>query len=98
MSSYWDAYPNFLHNATASLQQEFKLLAAQSGWQPGGKKYKEEWEQCSLEEFSHHFGSDESRLAGWQAMCALVRVKEVPDSIKQCKKVRRCNPNQVIVY
>ncbi|KAF7340475.1 hypothetical protein MVEN_01967800 [Mycena venus] len=87
MSTYWDAYPNFVHNTTAPLQQEFKLLAAQCGW--SGEKYKKEWARCGVEEFSHHFGRDDNRLAGWQAMCALVQVDEVPDSIKKCKQVLR---------
>ncbi|KAJ7767873.1 hypothetical protein DFH07DRAFT_915484 [Mycena maculata] len=86
MSTYWNSYPNFLHNATAPLQHEFKLLAAQCGWAESSARYKEEWARCGREEFSHQFGRDENRLAGWQAMCVLVRVEEVPDSIKQCKQ------------
>lgn len=85
MSTYWDAYPNFVHNATAPLRQEFDLLAAQRGW--GEQKYQKEWKRCGMEEFSHYFGRDDNRLAGWQAMCAFVRVNEVPDSITKCKQV-----------
>lgn len=87
MSTYWGAYPNFAHNATAPLRQEFNLLAAQCGWSVNEKKYHWEWLRCGQEEFSHHFGRDDSRLAGWQAMCALMRVDEVPDSIKKYKQV-----------
>jgi hypothetical protein len=86
MSTYWNAYPDFLHNPAEPLQQEFKLLAAHRGWT--GAEYKREWERCGREEFSHHFGRDDNRLAGWQAMCSTVGVKMVPDSITQCKKVR----------
>ncbi|KAJ6605345.1 hypothetical protein DFH09DRAFT_1121168 [Mycena vulgaris] len=82
MSVYWNSYPNFLHNPTAPLQQEFKLLAAQEGWEVGGSRYKKEWERCGQEEFSHHFGCDDKR-------CVMMRVKEVPDSITQCRKVLR---------
>ncbi|KAJ7791758.1 hypothetical protein B0H14DRAFT_2934339 [Mycena olivaceomarginata] len=88
MSTYWDAYPNFVHNPTAPLRQEFKLLAAQCGWQVDGERYKREWGHCGQAEFSHHFGRDDNRLSGWQAMCATARV-EAPDSIKQCKQVLR---------
>ncbi|KAJ7615257.1 hypothetical protein DFH06DRAFT_1062785 [Mycena polygramma] len=87
MSDYWLAYPNFVHNPTAPLGQEFKLLAAQRGW--SGAQYKREWERCAREEFSHHFGRDENRLAGWQALCATVGVRKVPESIKKCKQVLR---------
>ncbi|KAJ7115263.1 hypothetical protein C8R44DRAFT_709707 [Mycena epipterygia] len=89
MSTYWNSYPNFLHNPTAPLQQEFKLLAAQHGWTVGGSQYKKEWERCGRDEFSHYFGVDESQLSGWQAMCVLVGSDPVPDSITQCKKVLR---------
>ncbi|KAJ6505844.1 hypothetical protein C8R47DRAFT_1006339 [Mycena vitilis] len=87
MSEYWLAYPNFLHNPTAPLRQEFRLLAAQRGWT--GKQYKREWERCARDEFSHHFGRDEGRLAGWQALCTTVGVDDVPESIKRCKQVLR---------
>ncbi|KAJ6568976.1 hypothetical protein B0H19DRAFT_939456, partial [Mycena capillaripes] len=88
MSAYWDKYPDFVHNPSAPLRQEFKLLAAQRGWKVGGTKYNREWERCGREEFAHQFGRDENRLAGWQAMCATVDV-EVPESIKKCKQVLR---------
>ncbi|KAJ7473996.1 hypothetical protein FB451DRAFT_1035144 [Mycena latifolia] len=89
MSAYWTSHPDFLHNATAPLQQEFKLLAAHEGWKAGGSRYKREWARCAREEFSHYFGRDDGLLSGWQAMCAMVRVNEVPDSITQCRKVLR---------
>ncbi|KAF7367751.1 hypothetical protein MSAN_00839100 [Mycena sanguinolenta] len=89
MSSYWNAHPNFVHNPAAPLQQEFNRLADQNGWDPDKAQYKREWKRCGQEEFAHHFGRDENRLAGWQAMCATVGVKEVPESIKQCKQVLR---------
>ncbi|KAJ7926793.1 hypothetical protein B0H13DRAFT_1599308 [Mycena leptocephala] len=89
MSTYWNSYPNFVHNATAPLQQEFKLLAEQQGWAKRGSRYKKEWVRCGLEEFTHHFGREENRLGGWQAMCILVGAKDVPESINQCKKILR---------
>ncbi|KAJ7088422.1 hypothetical protein B0H15DRAFT_908523 [Mycena belliarum] len=89
MSNYWNSYPDFLHNSTAPLRQEFKLLAAHEGWGPKGSRFKKEWERCAGEEFSHHFGREESNLSGWQAMCAMVRLEEIPDSITQCRKMLR---------
>ncbi|KAJ7691329.1 hypothetical protein B0H17DRAFT_935150 [Mycena rosella] len=89
MSAYWNSYPNFAHNPTTPLRQEFKRLAAHEGWEVGGSRYKKEWERCGRDEFSHQFGSEDSQLSGWQAMCVLVRVEDVPDSITQCRKVLR---------
>ncbi|KAJ7160550.1 hypothetical protein C8R43DRAFT_1105187 [Mycena crocata] len=89
MSTYWDTYPDFVHNPTAPLQQEFRRLAEERGWTKGGSRYKKEWGRCGRDEFAHHFGRDDNRLAGWQAMCVMVGVEDAPDSIKRCKEVLR---------
>ncbi|KAJ7030195.1 hypothetical protein C8F04DRAFT_1114195 [Mycena alexandri] len=89
MSTYWDSYPNFVHNPTAPVQKEFKLLAAQCGWKVGGAQYKREWARCGREEFIRYFGSEEKGLDGWQGLCATVGIEEIPNSITQCKKVLR---------
>ncbi|KAJ7159692.1 hypothetical protein C8R46DRAFT_1108902 [Mycena filopes] len=89
MSTYWDSYPNFVHNPAGQLQKEFKLLAKQCGWKADGAQYKREWARCGREEFTHHFGSEENRLEGWQALCQTVGLEDIPTSITQCKKVLR---------
>ncbi|KAJ7742038.1 hypothetical protein B0H16DRAFT_1423546 [Mycena metata] len=89
MSTYWDSHPNFVHNSTAPLQKEFKLLAAQCSWKVDGAQYRREWARCGREEFTRHFGSDDKGLDGWQGLCATVGIEEIPDSITQCKKVLR---------
>ncbi|KAJ6602364.1 hypothetical protein B0H10DRAFT_1823132 [Mycena sp. CBHHK59/15] len=86
MSTYWDAYKNFVHNARAPLQREFRLLAAQCGWEASGERYRTEWMRCARTEFTHYFGGEDNRLAGWQSLCALVGVEDVPESIVQCKQ------------
>ncbi|KAJ7461287.1 hypothetical protein B0H11DRAFT_2285861 [Mycena galericulata] len=91
MSTYWNAYPNFVHNPAAPLHQEFKLLAAHCGWGVRSTQYKTEWARCAREEFGYQFGRDDNRLAGWQAMCVLVGMEDVdvPDSITRCKQALR---------
>ncbi|KAJ7259904.1 hypothetical protein C8J57DRAFT_1185085 [Mycena rebaudengoi] len=89
MSTYWDSYPNFVQNATAPLDQEFALLAAQCGWKEGGPRYRKEWIRCGKVEFNYHFGREDNKLAGWQAVCALVGTRGIPTSISQCKKTLR---------
>ncbi|KAJ7609437.1 hypothetical protein FB45DRAFT_1066847 [Roridomyces roridus] len=91
MSAYWTAHPDFNHNPALPLRQQFGALAALRGWRKRSKVYNREWEKCGREEFTFQFGSDENRLAGWQAMCALVGVNEndVPASITRCKQLLR---------
>ncbi|KAJ7449477.1 hypothetical protein B0H11DRAFT_2247215 [Mycena galericulata] len=64
MSTYWNAYPNFVHNPAAPLHQEFKLLAAHCGWGVRSAQYRTEWARCAREEFGYQFGRDDNRLAG----------------------------------
>ncbi|KAJ7223595.1 hypothetical protein GGX14DRAFT_352274 [Mycena pura] len=89
MSTYWDAHPDFARNPVAPLRQEFERLAAQRGWNVRGKQFAREWGTCGRMEFAHHFGCDDNRLAGWQAMCAFVGVASIPTSIKKCKAEMR---------
>ncbi|KAJ7806075.1 hypothetical protein B0H14DRAFT_2876952 [Mycena olivaceomarginata] len=85
MSTYWDAYPNFVHNATAPLRHEFELLAAQRGW--GEQNTKRNGSAVGWRSFLTILGATTIGWPGWQAMCAFVRANEVPDSITKCKQV-----------
>ncbi|KAK7065018.1 hypothetical protein R3P38DRAFT_3420379, partial [Favolaschia claudopus] len=85
MSSFWGAYPTFVPHPTKALRKEFNRLASQQRWNDNQKRKK--WLQCAQKEFLHQFGDDEKSLAGWQAMCAIVEVDEIPESISRCKRL-----------
>ncbi|KAK7007972.1 hypothetical protein R3P38DRAFT_3211624 [Favolaschia claudopus] len=89
MSAFWDDYPAFVHRTNVPLKQEFGRLASQLHWSKQQKRVQ--WLRCAQEEFKHHFGRDEKGLAGWQAMCALVEVHEIPDSVAGCKRLLKDN-------
>ena len=81
------AVNNFRHDSDASSYENFQLLVAQRGWKVGSKRYRVEHGRWMAQEFNSRYGSNENRLEGWRALCADVGIKNIPDSITQCKKV-----------
>jgi len=87
MTSFWTSFsPAFTRNPQIAYSVDFERLAAQRGWKPGGSKYREQWIRCCEEEFGAQYGREE-RLDGWKTLCADVGIRDVPNSITQCKKV-----------
>jgi hypothetical protein len=91
MSSYWDSYPDFDHNPTAPVRDEFQRLAKLTGWMGKGKAKKatcrEEWGRCFQSEFEKYYGTDTSSLVGWQTLCREVGLNIIPESVTKCKRV-----------
>lgn len=86
-SSYFESFADFHPAPHAPLQQEFARLAELRGWQVGSKAYRKQYKRCMFVEFVSHYGSSTEKLEGWQALCREVRMKVVPDTITQCRKV-----------
>jgi hypothetical protein len=87
MSSFWDGYyPDFTRNLNAPIHAEFARLAAHKGWTIGSKRYRKAYSRCMREEFTRHYGSDEEYLEGWRMLCSDVGIRDVPNTITQCKK------------
>src|SRR6202035_2922445 len=78
---------NFHRNSDASSYENFQLLVSQRGWKVGSKRYRVAHGRWMADEFNRCYGSNENRLEGWRALCADVGIKNIPDSITQCKKV-----------
>jgi hypothetical protein len=87
MATWFSKYPNFHPDPLAPLLDEFNRLAIQRGWKKGGKIYREEWKNCVEATFTAEFGQNASSLRGWQALCAVIGITDVPKSITGCKKV-----------
>jgi len=87
MTSFWGSFsPAFTRNPQITYSDDFKLLAAQRGWKPGGSTYRKQWIRCCEEEFRAQYGHD-GRLEGWRTLCADVGIRDIPNSATQCKKV-----------
>jgi hypothetical protein len=99
MSSYWGSFPDFDHNPSAPVKDEFQRLANLEGWMGNNgnktEKYREEWAKCFQAEFNEHYG-DPSSLAGWQTLCREFGLDVIPGSVKKCKHVS-CFPYRLQV-
>ncbi|KIM27376.1 hypothetical protein M408DRAFT_330080 [Serendipita vermifera MAFF 305830] len=89
MASYWSLFPDFDHDETAPIQEEFVRLSQQQNWD-GKDKMKasarqKEWGKCFRSEFSQHYGQDASSLSGWQSLCNEVGLDPIPQSVEACK-------------
>ena len=84
-SDFFASYPSFDQDPAASLLDEFQRLSISQNWSK--KKAAKERHRCLVAEFTGHFSSFGTKLAGWQALCAELDITPIPGSIKQCKKV-----------
>ncbi|KAI0648426.1 hypothetical protein C8Q79DRAFT_906310 [Trametes meyenii] len=82
--------PLFQRNLTAPLETEFLRLATQRGWDPDSARYRNErfrfYGNAVLQDFTKHWGDNDSRLEAWQALCRHLGKNGVYTSITQCKK------------
>lgn len=91
MSDFFARFAGFKPDPSAPAKEEFARLSKHRNWKKGGKKWTREWNNFIIEEFAKHYGGQETKLAGWQALCEEVGVKESIEelnSITKCKKVR----------
>jgi hypothetical protein len=89
--SYWSQFPDFDHDGAAPIKEEFRRLAQLNDWvgnDPQKRKtYRREWNKCFLSEFTKHYGNDDSSVEGWQALCEAIGLDDVPQSVKECRRV-----------
>lgn len=87
VTRYFDRFPTFEHDTSAPILVEFKRLSLHRNWKIDSKRYRKNLRACLREEFSHHYGTNQSRLDYWQSLCMEVGVLPAPSTITQCKKV-----------
>lgn len=77
-------------NAGTSLATLFQRLAVESNWEENAAEHRSQRADFVRGHFEAIFGNG-SNLAGWQALCRVVGIKEIPSSMKECKKVSSVN-------
>ncbi|KIL67993.1 hypothetical protein M378DRAFT_159246 [Amanita muscaria Koide BX008] len=90
IARFFALYPNFVYDPQASVSAEFRRLVATHRWKRQSPQRDEAWERFSKamgQQFSTFYGSDINDLRAWQALCIALRVKLVPDTVKECKKI-----------
>lgn len=88
---YFSRFPDFDEDPEELLLVEFNRLALGQDWDK--KTRAEERKNCLLAQLDVHIGIVEAagqadQLARLQRLCAELRVKSIPTSITQCKKVQ----------
>jgi hypothetical protein len=85
-------YPGFQPDNTETLDEEFNRLSIHNGWSKKSKKHSKRRAEFYAAEFAAYYGTDGTKLQGWQALCEEVGIVPAPLSITQCKKVISCLP------
>jgi len=85
--AWFQQFENFVHDPTVGIRSNFERLAAQRSW--GNRLKQRRWAECQEEEFGYAYGTNTTKLEIWQRLCREVHISDPPDSITQCRQVRR---------
>lgn len=92
MDAFFATYPSFTHEPEASYFTEFNRLLEHYGWSEKAharRKALKRFRTALTVEFNTRFGTDHKDLEAWQNLCVVLGLEPVPESITQCRKVRR---------
>lgn len=82
-----EEFHGFVPSPEDDLIAKLSKLSIHQGW----SKNEEKRRRAEVVEFEvlRHYGPDKSSLAKWQELCRDVKIDPIPQSITQCKKVRK---------
>ncbi|KAF2658511.1 hypothetical protein K491DRAFT_756030 [Lophiostoma macrostomum CBS 122681] len=86
INAFTARYPGFQPDDTETLAQTFKRLSVYNNWPKKGKKQSQRRTHFYAAEFAAHYGTDGTKLEGWQKLCIDVGIEDPPQSITKCKK------------
>src|SRR5947208_1191249 len=88
LEKFFSRYTKFQWLTLNSPVAEFKRLCEEYGWE----NYDYEKEDARYEfniaikkEFGDLYGSDEKDIKNWHKLCHVLRIKPVPDTLKECR-------------
>ena len=87
LQQYFSQYHAFTYDPQQPAFSEFQRLAAQQGWNPRNKRRSRAFKSALVAQFNENFGVDENSLTGWQALCEVLSVNPIPQSVAEAKKV-----------
>lgn len=94
VANYFAPHSQFGYDATANTMEEFKRLAATSGWSRKGPDYRRERGRfivAFVAGVNARYGENSRDLAAWQALCGVCGIDPMLPSITKCRKVCRVN-------
>jgi hypothetical protein len=84
-SPYWQQFPGFIPEPTATFKHELTRLAKHESWSSNVKRKQQV--KALTAEIAFHYGTHMNRLDRWQQLCEDVGIDVIPTSITQCRKV-----------
>ncbi|KAI9446872.1 hypothetical protein F5148DRAFT_988434 [Russula earlei] len=89
VSEFFSSYPNFTLNPDAPPTREFARLRRLNHWEDGDEEYveaRERFADAVAEDFNVAYGTDINNIDHWHALCHILGVEPVPESISACRK------------
>ena len=95
IDQFFALYPSFDYDRTASSPREFYRLCDTLQWKknhdgdypPERDEAYEAFRKAMVESFNQRFGVDVNDRRSWEAVCDLLRIEPLPESVEGMKKV-----------
>ncbi|CAE6527895.1 unnamed protein product [Rhizoctonia solani] len=96
VQAFFDSYyPAFRYKKSKPAVTQFKELKKEyrGYWsKDDAKEAHETFKNALTRDFNDIYGTDENDLASWQKLCTVLNLKNIPDDVESCKKVRLVRP------
>lgn len=89
LSQFFLSFPSFAYDPSLSPAESYARLREHQGWRRGQTDADDAWDryQTTLRgELELWFGAEDD-LVAWHTLCRAIRIKPLPTTCKQCKKV-----------
>ncbi|KAG8693480.1 hypothetical protein FRC08_009088 [Ceratobasidium sp. 394] len=96
--AFFAHFPDFDYDPSQSVASEFGRLQSTPQWKKGINRRTTfaGYKLALVLQFNATYGTDQNDLASWHNLCRAIGVEEVPEKLKDCKKlVQRTNVNLV---
>ncbi|KAL5635304.1 hypothetical protein ACGC1H_004178 [Rhizoctonia solani] len=89
--AFFAQYPEFTYDPTRPVLNELKRMKQVYNWD--NKTWESSEATAGLRralvlQFNLTYGTDQNDLASWQNLCRAMKVTNIPETLKKCKKVR----------
>lgn len=86
---FFDQYPSFDYNHSASASNEFRRLCNVNAWDRFEKdEARGEYKSALIRQFNLSYGTDVNALESWRLLCTYIGIDPLPDTLEGCKRVR----------
>ncbi|KAF5341039.1 hypothetical protein D9611_005935 [Ephemerocybe angulata] len=89
IAAFFETYPNFHNDRTASAGSEYKRLCRFMGWtrdDPEEQAAYADFKDALVMQFNVHYGTDAEDVRPWQALCEAIGITPVPRELKDARE------------